>query len=189
MLQVKSPLGKASSLDDRDSQLNSSVTQEQQQGLSAVSQAPALPVAAHSAALLRQPQDQSPAEMKSAQHVPLHPSLTALSKDPASLSTISGQIHMPQATAQGLALTVSQASAQAAQLTSSASAISPRLRRNPSPAELVIAKQKPLAQGAPAAVSTDAQAFVLSPRQKRDPSPAELGLIRHQSASPRVLPQ
>lgn len=194
MLQVKgakSPLGKTSSLADKDNILISSVTQEQQQGLSAVTQASTLPVVAHRAALLRQQQDQSPAELDSAQHVLLQPSPTALLSRPASLRTTSGQAQMPLATAQakGSAPNVSQTSAQAAQLTHSAFAISPRLRRDPSPAELATAKQKSLGLGDSIAVITDAQAFVLSPRQKRDPSPSELGLIRHQSASPRVLPQ
>ena len=79
------------------------------------------------------------------------------------------------------------ASAKAGQLTGSGSAVSPRQKGDPSPAELALAKQKSLAAGAAGPVTEDAQAFVLSPRHKRDPSPAELGLIRHQSSTSKVL--
>ena len=191
--------GKRSALDkpypsrDIDSQPKSTTLSGQQQSFPAVSQAAGAPVtlsAAHSmlAASSGQLQPSLPNKL-------VMPGKQASLQQSSLASQASVSLTVPSARPSGSASTTKlaeglmdqqlpSASAKADQLTGSGS---PRQRRDPSPAELALAKQKSLAAGAAAPVTEDAQAFVLSPRQKRDPSPAELGLIRHQSGTSKVL--
>lgn len=200
MLQGKgSPVGKPDPSRDTDSRPKSATLSGQQQSLPAVSQAADVPVslaAAHStlAASPRQLQPPLPSELvagKSGRQASLQQSSLASHQASASLALPStrqpGSASTTAQTAGLMAKQLSSASADAGQLSGSGSAVSPRQRRDPSPAELALAKQKIMATGAAAPVIEDTQAFVLSPRQKRDPSPAELGLIRHQSGTSKVL--
>ena len=169
----------------------------QQQSLPAVSQAAAAPpilLAAHSALAASPSQLQDPLPSKlatSGKQALLQPSALVLHQTSASINLPSTRQPGPAsavAQADGLmAKELSSASAKAGELTGPGSVTSPRQRRDPSPAELAIAKQKSLGAGAAAPVTEDAQAFVLSPRQERDPSPAELALIRHESSTSKVL--
>lgn len=198
MLQGKrSPLGKPDPSRDIDSQPKSSTLSGQQQILPAVSQTADFPVsltAADStlAASSRQLQPPLPNKLvASGKQASLQQSSLASHQAPTSLTLPSTrQSGSASTTAQPdvlMAKQLSSASAKAGQLTGSGSAVSPRQRRDPSPAELAFAKQQSLAAGAAVPVAEDTQAFVPSPRQKRDPSPAELGLIRHQSDTSKVL--
>ena len=171
MLQVKgakSPLGKAGSLTATHDANMPSAGSNLQQTAPKASQA----AAAFATSPRREP---SPAELAAARQA----SLQQLGG--AGRSASAGNADAATLTSQQ-----SQLSAQSVQLMQSTSAISPRLKRDPSPAEVAIAKQTSLGPGVAAAVTEDAQAFVLSPRQKRDPSPAELGLIRHKSDAAAV---
>ena len=197
MLQGKrSPLGKPDPSRDIDSQPKSSTLSGQQQILPAVSQTADFPVSLTAdstlAASSRQLQPPLPNKLvASGKQASLQQSSLASHQAPTSLTLPSTrQSGSASTTAQPdvlMAKQLSSASAKAGQLTGSGSAVSPRQRRDPSPAELAIAKQKSLAAGAAVPVAEDTQAFVPSPRQKRDPSPAELGLIRHQSDTSKVL--
>ncbi len=63
-------------------------------------------------------------------------------------------------------------------------AVSPRHRRDPSPAELALARQASLTPGASAVSHVDTASitmFAMSPRQRRDPSPAELAIAKQSS--------
>lgn len=188
MLQAKdarSPLGKTDPLVDMTSKQMSS---GQQQSFAAVPQAAAVPVTltpARSAlaASPRQLQDPLPSELASGKQAPLQSLALASHQSSTPLALPSArQVGSAAGAAQAHGLTKPLSSVQSSQLTSSDAASPSRQRRDPSPAELALAKQKSL--GSPNASAQDsAQAFVLSPRQKRDPSPAELGLIRHQSGT------
>lgn len=200
MVQEKrSPVGKPDPSRDIDSQPKSTTLSGQQQSLPPVSQAADVPVsltAAHSmlAAASRQLQPPLHSELaagKSDKQASLQQSSLSSHQASASLTLpFTRQPGSASTTAQTAGLMAEQlpsASAKAGQLTGSGSAVFPRQRRDPSPAELALAKQKSLATGAATPVTEDTQAFVLSPRQKRDLSPAELGLIRHQSGTSKVV--
>lgn len=195
MLQGKgarSSLGKTDPLGDMTSKQMSS---GQQQSFSAVPQAAAPPVtltAAHSALAAsprQERQDPSPSKLASGKQAPLQSLALASHQSSTPLPLPSArQVGSAAGAAQADGLMTkpqSSASVQSSQLTSSDSASYSRQRRDPSPAELALAKQKSV--GSPAtSVQENAPAFVLSPCQKRDPSPAELGLIRHQSGTSMV---
>ena len=195
MLQGKgarSPPGKTDALGDMNSK---HVSPGQQHSLAAVSQAAAAPVtltAAHSAlaASPRQLQDSSPAGVAFGKQALLQPSAVAshqASAGPALPPARQAGSATAAAQVDGLMTKqMSSASVPSGQLRASAFASPSRQRRDPSPAELALAKQTSV--GSPASgIQENAQAFVLSPRTTRDPSPAELGLIRHQSSTSMVL--
>ncbi|KAL0029937.1 hypothetical protein WJX77_008395 [Trebouxia sp. C0004] len=63
-------------------------------------------------------------------------------------------------------------------------AVSPRQRRDPSPAELALARQasgKPSASAVSDVDTSSISMFTMSPRQRRDPSPAELAIAKQSS--------
>lgn len=190
---TNSPLGKTDPSRDTDSQHKATTLSGQQQSLSAISQAADAPVTLSTAkstlaASSRQLQPPQPSHLVALdRQASPQPSSSASHQASASLTLPSTRQSGSAFTAHASALLTQQsssASAKADQLTGSGSAITPRQRRDPSPAELALAKQKSLAAGVAA---PHAHAFVLSPGKTKDPLVAEPRLIKHQSGASKVL--
>ena len=160
LLQVKgvrSPLGKAPSISDKDSTLIPSASLRQHQDLSVNSNTTARQTSLSStsgvsgmdiaAVSPRQRRDPSPAELALARQASGKPSASMVS------DVRTGSMSM--------------------------FTLSPRQRRDPSPAELAIAKQSSLGSSHDARSQQDHAATALTPRQGRDPLAAEVAAAKH----------
>ena len=164
LLQVKgvrSPLGKAPSISDKDSTLIPSASLRQHQDLSVNSNTTARQSSLSSASGVsgmdiaavspRQRRDPSPAELALARQASGKPSASMVS------DVRTGSMSM--------------------------FTLSPRQRRDPSPAELAIAKQSSLGSSHDAGSQQDHAASALTPRQGRDPLAAEVAAAKHKPVS------